>query len=250
MQLIRVAVRLACAALVLSSLSFLSGCVCVDIEGTWIGEGFTAQSLRQDGLVIGGVVDATCDVDIATGKLRATVFQKRLREGEDGVTSRDPEVLAQHLGSERYTALMDEYRSNGELGTGSAAEIASCGVRDRYILLARIVSNQVGESEGSEYDENAEEWQKMKSTERTVEIVTHVLGLEEGKTAWRALGRYSVKHSTSYHEEKDDRGLFEKIVGGILGLDHASEPDHPEAPPAEKALKPVFEALAKELKET
>ena len=51
MQLIRVAVRLACAALVLSSMSFLSGCACVDIEGTWIGEGFTAQSLRQDGLV-------------------------------------------------------------------------------------------------------------------------------------------------------------------------------------------------------
>lgn len=250
MQLIRVAARLACAALVLSSLSFLAGCACVDIESTWIGEGFAAQSLRQDGLVIGGVVDATSEADIATGKMRAAVFRERLREGDDGVPARDSEVLTQHLGSERYAALMDEYRSNGEVSTGSLAEIASCGIKERYILLARIVSNKVGKSESSEYDANAEEWKKEKSTERTVEVIAHVLDLDEGKTAWRALGRYSAKRSTSYQEEKDDRGLFEKIVGGIFGLDHGSEPDHPVAPPAKEALRPVFEALAKELKET
>lgn len=248
MQVARVVPRVVCAFLALSSLWFLAGCSSADIEGVWSADGFTAQSLRDDGLLVGGVVDATSETDVVLGKWLAGIFRERLSEGKDRVSARDPEILAQEIGSERYAALLDEYRSEGELSDGSLAELAESGIQDRYVFLARVVGNQTGQSQKSEYDKEAEAVKITKLTTRTVEVVAHVFDLESGGIAWRAQARDTGSTGVSFHEEKDDPGLLEQVFDAVLGSESKQDPPHPDPPQLDLTLRPVLEDLAKELK--
>lgn len=154
----------ACVLLAGCSLLFFGGCA--SVEGVWIAEGFSCRCLRDDGLVVGGVASAVSEPDQAEEVLRAALLRDKLEEGGGGLLARDVEELVLHLGTERHAGLMEEYRSDGTISPESLAEIAECGVGDRYLLLARITRNEVKESKKSEYDPDAEERTYTKSTMR------------------------------------------------------------------------------------
>jgi hypothetical protein len=254
MQRFRVGAIVSCVILALvGSLWFLAGCAGADIEGVWCADAFSAESLRQDGLLVAGVVDATSETeetDVAMGKWLAGIFRDRLNEGKAHVSARDSEVLAQQVGPERYAAFMDEYRSEGQLCAASLAALAQSGVKDRYIFLARVVGNEVSNSQKSEYDKEAKAVKITKMTHRTVEVIAHVFDLESGTLAWRAQARAGGLTSVSFHEENEDSGLLEKVFDAVLGSETRTEPDYPEPLQLDITLRPVLEDLAKELKET
>ena len=235
-----------CVLLALCSLLFLVGCATVG--DVWIAEGFSAECLRQDGLVVGGVVDAASMPDGYWEQSRARLFQDSLREGDDGLPARDAEALILDLGSERYAELAEEYGSDGELCTESLVEIADCAVGARYILFARIIRNEVQKSEESKYNWDTEERTYTKSTVREVEIIAQVFDLEAGTVVWRALGSHRLGGGTVYQEQEDDRGLGERVIHAVLGGGPAKEPEHPDAPSTEQVLWPILRSLAAELR--
>jgi len=227
-------------ALFLISLLALTGCATV--EGVWCAEGFSSRDMREDGLVVGGVVDADGEVDPQTEKVWGTFLREALEEDDDPVRAGDPEELSQALGIERFIGLMDEYRVAGELSPESLHGVAASGVAERYLLLVRLVGSDVEESKGSESD--GDEVKYTKESTRTVEVVARVFDLEEGVAVWRAAGNHEMKEEITY----DESGVVERVIYEIIGAD-ASVPDYPDAPSVRDVLEPILQRLASELKE-
>jgi hypothetical protein len=228
-------------ALFLISLLVLTGCATV--EGIWCAEGFSSQDMREDGLVVGSVVDAVDETDPQSERLWGTFLREELEDGDDAIPARDPEELYQALGSEQYDALMDEYRSTGALSPESLHGIADSGVDDRYMVLVRVLRSDVEESEDSESE--GDDVTYTKKSNRTVEVVAQVFDLEAGAVVWRAAGSNEMERETTY----DKADWVERALSELIGMEPESEPDYPEAPTTRDVLTRLHERLASELKE-
>lgn len=215
-------------------------------EDVWTAEGFSRLSARQDGLVIGGVAGSGDEWTPYEKDLYPDLFREKLQEGKDGLRARGAETLRLRLGAERRTQLMDEYLRDGTVSPETLAEIAECGVADRYLLLARVTRDSVGHYLKAD---SPSEGQHVKATTRSVVVDADVFDLRTGATVWHARASYERCETVSY-EVEEEKNLVDTVVRGVLGAGErkSKRPGYPDPPTMEELLRPLFGGLAEEIK--
>lgn len=147
---------------------------------------FTAASLKKGGTVVGGVIDQTSSGNFDMVSL-AKSLEARLRESRPELSMMKVSELIETLGLESYKRILDEFRLNGNLSSDTMALLRE-KVSVRYILMAKIVADELDRDRSRKDITNKEEKAKVISEVRR-KLTTRFTfyDLRHSEMAWTGL---------------------------------------------------------------
>ena len=232
-------------AIVLLGMSLLPACTTAHVIGLYRHSSFTYPAVVEGKMGVGGVTSfgPLSDTDRLqyTALLRTSFLVDRPRfqmiPASGGLV---------RLDTAAYNAMLDEYRSDGQLSE-VRLDALSTNVKDcRYLVFARIETDRVSQSSSSEpvKNENGESTGSVTtrlSTTRVASVFLSIYDLRMRILAWSGTIEERVSRSSNYSGE--ERNFWEGVVEALLELD----PDYPAPARLGEVLKSVFDGFAENM---
>ena len=236
-----------------------NGCATIpEIVNLKQDESFTHDEIVAGKMVVGGVVSIVNDLD----ELESSKYADMLRDSFLSVRKEfvilPVEEVVQRLGKELYQKILYDYKYTGELNLDFLKKLESCQTAFRYLLLVRIIENEV--SERTEKRPRPEippktDWKGnpivkkidvvMIATRRII-VSLDIYDLKKRILALSGeIDESKSKERSPYYEEKDEDIVksFKLIpVRAFLGVVF-----QPSAPSTEKLLHNIFKAIVQNM---
>ena len=213
--------------------------------------------LRVDRLAVGGVVS---DVPSLGDSAEIREHWSRVVGGHLGwskfgslpiVSSGEVRAL---LGPEAYDAMIDRYGTDGNCDGATLDHLhEALEGRARFVVFARILEDDISNSETESEDPNLKTTTKRKTTSRMSWVRLHVYDLADQKLAWnhRTFGYSSVSKShdmTDVLKHDPKEGVLSGIAKSIVNSELKPEPGYPPAPSLDETLGKAIDNVGNLLK--
>ena len=158
------------------------------------------------------------------------------------------------LGSERYGAMLDRFKADGQCEQETLAELhRALEGKARFVLFTSIYFDDVMEGESEREDPVLKTKTKTKSSTRTSWVRLHVYDLANHQLAWnhRDLGIASSSESrdiTDVIKHDSEEGLLSGLGKSIVNSTVKPDPKTPTAPELDITLGKAIDRAGKHLR--
>jgi len=248
--------------LLLLSLLFVlvcNGCATIpEIINLKQDESFTHDEIVAGKMAVGGVVSMANDLDEQENSKYAVILRDSFLSVRKEFVILPVEEVVQKLGKGLYRKILYDYKYTGELNLDFLKKLESCQTAFRYLLLVRIIENEV--SERTEKRPRSEippktDWSGnpivneidvvMIATRRII-VSLDVYDLKKKYLAFSGeIDESKSKERSPYFEEKDEDIVKSfKLIPMRAFLEVTLQPS---APPTDKLLHNIFKAFAQNM---
>lgn len=234
----------------------LSGCATIpDIINLKHDESFTHDAIVAGMMGVGGVVSIVNDLEESESRKYATILRDRFLSVREEFVILPVEETAERLGNNLYQQMLDDYTVYGKLNSDFLKELEFCQNAFRFLLLVRIIENEVTETTEKCPRIEIPQQTDLKGipivkelavrliTERRMMVSLDIYDLKKGILTWSGMINESKsKQRTAYVKDKDeDIGKSFALIPVRAFLEVALKPS---APPTDKLLRKIFLAFA------
>ena len=158
------------------------------------------------------------------------------------------------LGSERYGAMLDRFKADGQCEQQSLAELQrALEGKARFVLFMSILSDGVMEGEAEVEDAVLKTKTKTKSSTRTSWVRLHVYDLTNQQLAWnhRDFGVASSRESrdiTDVIKHNSEEGILSALGKSIVNSTLKPDPKMPTAPALDITLGKAIDRVGKHMR--
>jgi len=248
--------------LLLLSLLFVvicNGCATIpEIVNLEQDESFTHDEIVAGKMVVGGVVSVVNDLDESeSGKYADMLSDSFLSVRKEFVILPVEEVV-QRLGKELYQKILYDYKYTGELNLDFLKKLECCQTAFRYLLLVRIIENEVSERKEkrprleippkTDWKGNpiVEEIDIVLIATRRIIVSLDVYDLKKRILAFSGeIDESKSKERSPYFEEKDEDIIKSFALIPLRAFLEVTL--QPSAPPTDKLLHTIFKAFVQNM---
>ena len=248
--------------LLLLSLIFVvicNGCATIpDIVNLKQDESFTYDEIVAGKMVVGGVVSIVNDLDESESSKYAALLRDSFLSVRKEFVILPVEEVVQRLEKDLYQTILYDYKYTGELDLDFFKKLESCQTAFRYLLLVRIIENEVSESTEkrprteippkTDWKGNpiVKEIDVVLIAKRRIRVSLDIYDLKKRILGWSGIINESKsKERSPYFEEKD-----ENIVKSFALIPMRAFLEvtlQPSAPSTDKLLHKIFKAFAQNM---
>jgi len=236
-----------------------NGCATIpEITNLKQDESFTHDEIVTGKMVVGGVVSIVNDLDESESSKYVDMLSDSFLSVRKEFVILPVEEVVQRLGKELYQKILSDYKYTGELNLDFLKKLESCQTAFRYLLLVRIIENEV--SERTEKRPRPEippktdlrgnpivkEIDVVLIATRRIIVSLDVYDIKKRILAWSGIINESKsKERSPYYEEKDEDIVKSfKLIPVRVFLEVMLQPS---APSTEKLLHNIFKAVAQNM---
>jgi len=236
-----------------------NGCATIpEIANLKQDESFTHDEIVTGKMVVGGVVSIVNDLDESESSKYADMLRGSFLPVRKEFVILPVEEVVQRLGKELYQKILYDYKYTGELNLDFLKKLESCQTAFRYLLLVRIIENEVSERTEkrprhkippkTDWRGNpiVNEIDVVMIATRRIRVSLDVYDLKKRILALSGeIDESKSKERSPYFEEKD-----ENIVKSFALIPLRAFLDvtiQPSAPPTDKLLHTIFKAFVKNM---
>lgn len=208
---------------------------------------FRPDTLRSEGLVVGGVVmaDSTTDPDLALDY--GADLQNTLAHSREGMKVEGPGTALLAGDVETYRATLEAYRRSARLGADDLENLRPVRGLGRYFLLGRIDIDEVEETHEESRDDQADRvrFDVELITRRHVGVTFDVFDLQEARIVWSAsLDRRTQVRGERFSHEAYPEDMQDSAIEELREIrERIRQVGHPEPPRRSEVLRKLYEEL-------
>lgn len=225
------------------------------VEGLRKAESFTHANIKSGRMVVGGVVDAVQEMNSKLSLSYSNALRAQIIEERPAFKVSNSGYLIKKIGKKNYEKVLSELEMDDAISDASIALIASKASGVRYLVFARIETNEVSNDrqEKDDVDSSGNETGKksvVTTTTRAVSVNFRVIDLVEKTTAWSGLINKSAMEQSTF-AVKSESGLISlvKAIKGTGETEDDKKYPFPKAPSLKNILKQAFIGFADNLPE-
>ena len=234
----------------------LSGCAAMpEIINLKQDESFTHDEIVAGMMGVGGVVSIVNDLDESESSKYAGILKESFLSVRKEFVILPVEEVVQRIGNDHYQTILDDYQFTGKLNLDFLKKLESSQTAFRYLLLVRIIENEVTETkEKVPRPEIPPQWDKKGNpivkeiaveliATRRIRVSLDIYDLKKGIPVWSGIINESKsKERTAYFEEKDEGiGRTFALIPVRAFLEVTLQPSVPRT---DELLHKIFKAFA------
>ena len=234
----------------------LSGCATIpEIINLKQDESFTHDEIVSGMMGVGGVVSVVNDLDESVSSKYAGILKESFLSVRKEFVILPVEDVVQWIGNDNYQTILDDYEFTGKLNLDFLKKLESSQTSFRYLLLVRIIENEVTESrEKVPRPEIPPQWDKKGNpivkeiaveliATRRIRVSLDIYDLKKGIPVFSGIINESKsKERTAYFEEKDEGiGRTFALIPVRAFLEVTLKPSVPRT---DELLHKIFKAFA------
>jgi len=218
-------------------------------------ESFTHDEIVNATMGVGGVVSIVNDLDESVSSKYAGILKESFLSVRKEFVILPVEDVVQWIGNDNYQTILDDYQYTGKLNLDFLKKLESSQTAFRYLLLVRIIENEVTETrEKVPRPEIPPQWDKKGNpivkkiavesiATRRIRVSLDIYDLKKGIPVFSGIINESKsKERTAYFEEKDEGiGRTFALIPVRAFLEVTLKPSVPRT---EELLHKIFKAFA------
>jgi len=221
-------------------------------------ESFTHDEIVTGKMVVGGVVSIVNDLDESESSKYADMLRGSFLPVRKEFVILPVEEVVQRLGKELHQKILYGYKYTGELNLDFLKKLESYQTAFRYILLVRIIENEVSESTEkrprseippkTDWKGNpiVKEIDVVLIAKRRIRVSLDIYDLKKKKLGWSGIINESKSKERSPYYEEEDEDIVKSFT--LIPLRAFLEVTlQPSAPSTEKLLHKIFKAFAQNM---
>jgi hypothetical protein len=214
---------------------------------------FNWNALSKGKLLTGGVASVSGDVSETERSYFSEIFKAQLIEVLPQLHVSPAGEVINQLGKEKYSKMLSDYQSSGEIAPIWLSELKSKLPGRTYIAFARVESNELDKNRESSYgydkngNKNLDSEKMTCSVTRMVTVKMDIYDLAMGLSVWSGSLSDRATRTSSYSVQKD--GLVMSIVKVAHNVNETADQKYPypEAAKTSEILSSIFRGFAKNL---
>ena len=233
-------------AAVLAVVVGLAGCG-PKIAGLKVDSSFTAKSLRQGKIAVGGVASALGDLDEGSSITFGNLLRTQIIEKRENLNVTPVGAVANRMGKAEYKNLVDEFGRTGAIGPEGLNRLKDTIQGVRYFVFARIeqddvIKNRRRETQTDRKGKIISRSMRAEVT-RTVSATVAIYDVLSGKTVWSA----NISANKINQSEFDIATGLMGLVQAVQGKTEDEKFPYPDAPTIHSVLEKVFSGVGENL---
>ena len=217
------------------------------ITGLTVDPSFTAKSLSQGKIAVGGVASALGDLDEGSSITYGNSLRNQIIEKRENLKVTPVGAVASQMGKAEYKKLIDDFGRTGAIGPDGLNRLRDTIQSVRYFVFARLEQDDVIKNRRRETvrDKKGKIISKsmLARVTRTVSATVSIYDVLSGKTVWSA-----NLSSNKINQSKYDisTGLL-SLVEAVQGKTEDEKFPYPDAPTIHTMLATVFSGVGDNL---
>ena len=234
----------------------LAGCA-TKVTGLKQSESFQYQNVLNGKIAVGGVVSAIDELKTKQQMTYGNILKRQILEERKDFNVASPGLVRRKVGKTAYKNMLVELQDNGSLSPNTIANLKEKVPGKRYIVFARIESNDTDKNrqqiEKTDKEGNGTgAYRITTSARRTIIAQMQIVDLLEKNLAWSGSVTKTLSNASNFDKRRESGivSLVKAIKGDGENADKLDKMyPYPALPKTKAVLAKVFNGFAENLPE-